>query len=995
MKQRKRFYAFILLVMCVGMAGISHSSSSFADPTEEDDSIVTLASDPELKLQRFRTESWHTGGATDSLQATDITDGSTATWWHSNWGVGSGSTAAGPYYIDLDYGTVKDISQIELDKRAGGTGYQIFEVRVFIHGDTGATWPNGQSVTDYFAANADKTAIASDFDDAGWEEVTGLSPVGLGGSGTTQTVSIPLTDVKSRYVRLEVTCVNPPAETPTFTVVSEIRAFGTGPAYTAGLESALSAAQAVQVDIVKSEDGCDVASGVKWATTAEFKALTDAQAAANAVLATPDVPQSEIDAATAALVKATTDFDNAVNDVLKLIRYRTESWYSAGADKTEPGDLDDGQTTTYWHSNFSTGTSGSGGTAAGPHLVDLDFGELMSITQIELDKRSGRTPQQISNVRVWVHPEVGDLWPNGQKVDNYFIAGVAQSDIEEDFKPDGWVEVEDPPTVGLGGSSQTQTVAIDLAGVESRYVRLEVTCVDPPNNTLAVVAVSEIRAFGVKAADRSVLKTALDAAAAAPTGVVVAENGLNVDPAKQWVTQAELDALNAAKEEAECAYGTDGLCQTDVADAAAKLQAAITTFNNAKEAGTKPSKTALESALSAAQAAQVDVAKSEDGCDVASGVKWATAAEFKALADAQAAANAVLTSTEVTQAEVDAATAALAKATVDFNKAVNNEMPLDRFRTQSWYTAAGGDKTDPGDLTDGSTTTYWHSNYGSGSNGSGSPVKQPYFIDLDYGELMDITQIELDKRSGREHQQISEVLMWIHPDVGDTWPNGEAVNQNGGYFATGVPQAAINSDFGMEGWIPVSFSSSGLGGTGTTQTVTISLTDIQARYVRLQVKCIVNPALNQMDAEAVAVSEIRAFGTKAVDKTALAGAITTATSAPTGVKVSTDGTDVDPWNTWVTQAELDALNAAKEAAQCVLDADGVCQVDVDQATKDLQDAITTFEKAKKDGLKPVVIPVPAGVGPGSAEAASLTPLVGFAGTILLLLVLMRRRSWVK
>ncbi|MGI6570706.1 MAG: hypothetical protein ACOX27_06610 [Caldicoprobacterales bacterium] len=56
-------------------------------------------------------------------------------------------------------------------------------------------------------------------------------------------------------------------------------------------------------------------------------------------------------------------------------------------------------------------------------------------------------------------------------------------------------------------------------------------------------------------------------------------------------------------------------------------------------------------------------------------------------------------------------------------------------------------------------------------------------------------------------------------------------------------------------------------------------------------------------------------GEVVVDKAALTYAITAANTNKGTATVSTDGTDVDPANKWVTQAEMDAYTDAIEAAQ--------------------------------------------------------------------------------
>jgi len=88
-----------------------------------------------------------------------------------------------------------------------------------------------------------------------------------------------------------------------------------------------------------------------------------------------------------------------------------------------------------------------------------------------------------------------------------------------------------------------------------------------------------------------------------------------------------------------------------------------------------------------------------------------------------------------------------------------------------------------------------------------------------------------------------------------------------------------------------------------------------------------------------------------VDKTALGAAIAQATANKATVVVSVDGTDVEPEDKWVTQAEMDAYEAAITAAQAVYDNPNATQAEVDNAVSALVAATEAFNGAKKDGTK--------------------------------------------
>ena len=85
--------------------------------------------------------------------------------------------------------------------------------------------------------------------------------------------------------------------------------------------------------------------------------------------------------------------------------------------------------------------------------------------------------------------------------------------------------------------------------------------------------------------DTSPLNTAIEAAIAAKEGIVVSEDGKDVPADTYWVTQGDMDALDAAIAAAEAAKGTVET-QQDVADIVAELEAAVSTFNDAKQEAT-------------------------------------------------------------------------------------------------------------------------------------------------------------------------------------------------------------------------------------------------------------------------------------------------------------------------------------------------------------------------------------------------------------------------
>jgi hypothetical protein len=82
--------------------------------------------------------------------------------------------------------------------------------------------------------------------------------------------------------------------------------------------------------------------------------------------------------------------------------------------------------------------------------------------------------------------------------------------------------------------------------------------------------------------DITPIDTAIEAAKVAKEGITVSEDGTDVPAGTYWVTQEDMDALDAAIAEAEAAKES-AETQQDVAEAVEALEAAVSTFNDAKQ----------------------------------------------------------------------------------------------------------------------------------------------------------------------------------------------------------------------------------------------------------------------------------------------------------------------------------------------------------------------------------------------------------------------------
>ena len=149
-------------------------------------------------------------------------------------------------------------------------------------------------------------------------------------------------------------------------------------------------------------------------------------------------------------------------------------------------------------------------------------------------------------------------------------------------------------------------------------------------------------------------------------GIKTSANGNDVSPLEYWVNSSALAAFNSAISALESASGS----AIDAAYIA--LVAARSTFAAAKQHGTPTDKSALNNAITAANTAKNNVQTAADKEEVASGLSWATAAQFNALNTAIDAATAVKNNDNATKNEVDTAVSNLTNATTVFNTAKTN-----------------------------------------------------------------------------------------------------------------------------------------------------------------------------------------------------------------------------------------------------------------------------------------------------------------------------------
>jgi hypothetical protein len=153
----------------------------------------------------------------------------------------------------------------------------------------------------------------------------------------------------------------------------------------------------------------------------------------------------------------------------------------------------------------------------------------------------------------------------------------------------------------------------------------------------------------------------------------VSASGIEYSPAAYWVTSAEMDAFRTAITAAKDATHDVNKNQLELDMAASTLDAAAARFGALRKTGIKPDKTALNAAITGAQANRDSTEVSVDGSDVAVGKQWVTQAVTDAYSAAIRAAELVYrkpaNDATILQPQVDDAKAGLDTATGIFNAA--------------------------------------------------------------------------------------------------------------------------------------------------------------------------------------------------------------------------------------------------------------------------------------------------------------------------------------
>jgi hypothetical protein len=482
---------------------------------------------------------------------------------------------------------------------------------------------------------------------------------------------------------------------------------------------------------------------------------------------------------------------------------------------------------------------------------------------------------------------------------------------------------------------------------------------------------------GATPAAKNSLNAAISAANNAKNTATVSDAAYKVPFGSYWVTQGAQNVLSNAISDAQSVSGADYPTQAAVISStnslATPVTGAIAVFEAARATGTQATaedKAALSAAITTAGAAKADAAVSvtETGTDVPSTMYWVTQAEMDALNTAIAAAQALVSPPNISRADVTNAIASVGSATTVFNTAKEGHghgtsvLAADKIALGNVISEANTLKN----------TTVVSDAANKVTNGA-RWVTQGVQDDLTYEiGLAEAVRANADAIQADVNAAVTSLTSAIGIFNGSRGTGTQATataksdlnaaiaNANTAKGAVGVSDAANKVPVGSY-WVTQAAQDALTGAISAAQIIHANAYATQAEATGAE------NSLTTPDTGAIAVfNAAKQEGTQALPahKAALAAAISQAESArTTNVAVSAlgDGTDVSKNLKWVTQAEMDALNAAISNAQAIYSNENATQAEAAGATASLgtstTGAIGAFNTARDDH----------GVGTGSSR----------------------------
>lgn len=351
-------------------------------------------------------------------------------------------------------------------------------------------------------------------------------------------------------------------------------------------------------------------------------------------------------------------------------------------------------------------------------------------------------------------------------------------------------------------------------------------------------------------------------------------------------------------------------------------------------AAVQADKTALKSAIKAAEAAATGVSGTDEAADkVLLGVRFVTTAQMQAFKDAVAAANAVVAAVDANTAAVKAAVEALNTATSTFN----SQRQTGTWNEVSELQAALSDALKAADAA--------KANIQTSENGLDvAPTAQWVTADVMAAFDKAIADAAAVKDS-TDAAVLGQALANVNAataSFGSAKKLGAPVDAS--KLTAAIDNAKVNQASVLVGDVSTTDNTIKVVPQDAMTAYESAITDAENAITVSKTQKDVNDALTALATAVDAFNEAKKSGE--VDRTALTAAIKAASVNVNSVSISEDGADVI--GQYATSNDIQTYQAAIAKAQAVAAKTDSSKDDVGTATTDLADATTVFNAAKKN-----------------------------------------------
>ncbi len=439
------------------------------------------------------------------------------------------------------------------------------------------------------------------------------------------------------------------------------------------------------------------------------------------------------------------------------------------------------------------------------------------------------------------------------------------------------------------------------------------------------------------------LDNAIKAAKAKVEGVVESADGKDIFTTVMWVKTGEKTTFSAAIAAAEAVANRSASplpTQPEIDAAKKTLDAAIAAFK--PQAGTKVKANfdALNRAIATAEAKVDGVKASDDGKDILTTEKWETQLKLTNLNTALAAAIEVAEKEDSTQTEIDKANSNLAAATSAFSPKAGTIVPANFSALNKSLADAEAKIKDVKDSRDGAnvlTTEMWEKKdnidtFKQAIADAKKVAEDAYSVqgdvdkaDIDLQAAITAFKPQAGKQVPADFSGLNDALAAAEAKVKDVRPS----ITNGADVLT-TDKWAVQNDI---------------------DTINQAIADAkQVAENAYASQSAVDAAADTLQIATINFKP-KAGTKKPADFAALNEAIANAEAKAGAAKVSEDGKDVSANEKWVTQADMDALQAAIEVAKIVAEDAYTEQDAIDNAVAELNKMVEAFVSAMQNGKK--------------------------------------------